>query len=68
MFEFLRELIRPEFFDTFGIAVFAFITTLSIWSLRTHRQVPRWALITLLLIGISGLIVDGFIVYITYIQ
>lgn len=64
----MLNFIRPEFFDTFGIAVFAFITTLSIWSLRTNKRVPHSALIVLLLIGISGLIVDGFIVYITYIR
>lgn len=62
------NLIRPEFFDIFGLLVFSFITILSIWSLRTERAVPVWATIILLLIGISGLIVDGVIVYITYIQ
>jgi len=60
--------IRPEFFDIFGLLVFSFITILSIWSLRTERVVPVWATVILLLIGISGLIVDGAIVYITYIQ
>jgi uncharacterized membrane protein len=60
--------IRPEFFDIFGLAVFSFITILSIWSLRTYKPFPRWALVGLFLIGVSGLIVDGFIVYMTYIQ
>lgn len=62
------KFIRPEFFDIFGLVVFSFITILSIWSLRTYKPIPHWALVGLLLIGVSGLVVDGFIVHITYIQ
>lgn len=62
------EIIRPEFFDIFGLFVFSFIAILSLWSLRMQKPLPRWVGIILLLIGISGLIVDGAIVYITYIQ
>jgi len=58
--------IRPEFFDIFGIGVFSFITILTIWALRTKKPAPKWALVILLIIGICGLIVDGFIVYLTY--
>ena len=59
---------RPEFFDIFGLATFSFITIISIWSLKTGKPFPRWAIILFLLIGIAGLIVDGGIVYKTYIR
>lgn len=56
--------VNPEFFDTFGIVVFLFITSLSLWSLNKKQCPPEWALFVLLLIGLSGLLVDGFIVYV----
>ena len=60
--------LRPEFFDIFGIGVFSFLTFLS-WRMRmTQILPPRWSIILLLIIGISGLIVDGCIVYKTYIK
>lgn len=58
----------PEFFDIFGLGVFSFITVLSGWALKTGTSVPRWALMILLGIGIAGLLVDGAIVYKTYIK
>ena len=60
------DFIRPEFFDIFGLAVFAFIVGVSIWGIRTGRAMPRLALSILLVIGISGFIVDGVIVFLTY--
>lgn len=57
-----------EFFDIFGLGVFAFITAISIWALKTGNAVPRWALVILLGIGIAGLLVDGVIVYKTYVK
>jgi len=63
----VKNLIRPEFFDIFGIAVFSFITFLSIWAYKTQKPLPKWAILVLLVIGIAGLIVDGAIVLTTYI-
>ncbi len=59
--------IKPEFFDLFGIVVFLFIMSISIWGLKTNKKIPKWALTVLLIIGILGLVVDGTIVFITYI-
>jgi hypothetical protein len=64
----LKTIIRPEFFDIFGIGVFSFITFLSLRALVTGRSIPKWALVVLLLIGIAGLAVDGAIVFNTYIK
>ena len=57
---------QPEFYDIFGLLIFAFVTVISIWSLKTGKGLPRWALIALLIIGILGLIVDGTIVIKTF--
>lgn len=63
-----RMKLKPEFFDIFGLGVFSFVTVLSAWALKTGNAVPRWALLILLGIGIAGLIVDGAIVWKTYIK
>ena len=59
---------KPEFYDIFGIIVFAFITFLASWMLYTKQNPKKWAIIILLIIGVLGLIVDGIIVYINYIK
>ncbi len=53
----------PAFFDLFGLLTFTFITVISSLSLFKHKEMPRWAVIILLCIGIAGLIVDGVIVW-----
>ncbi|OGD87372.1 hypothetical protein A2870_01335 [Candidatus Curtissbacteria bacterium RIFCSPHIGHO2_01_FULL_41_11] len=65
--DFIKNIIRPEFFDIFGIAVFSFITVISIWAYKTQKPLPKWAILILFAIGIAGLIVDGTIVLTTYI-
>ncbi len=64
----LLTIIRPEFFDVFGVFVFAFFIALSLYGMKTKKALPKWTLIVLLTIGILGLIVDGVIVYITYLK
>ena len=59
-------MLRPEFFDIFGTVVFLFITVSALWALLNGRRLPRWALMALFLIGIAGLFVDSYIVYIFY--
>ena len=59
----LTFLQKPETYDILGLITFTFITILSIWSLKTKMPMPLWANITLLVIGILGLIIDGSIVY-----
>ena len=57
---------RPEFFDIIGIGVFSFITVVSLRTVLFSRSFPEWAVYGLLVIGILGLLVDGYIVYRTY--
>ncbi len=60
--------IQPQFFDIFGIATFTFIVVVTLWSLRSNKPLPKWILTILLVIGILGLLVDGVIVYISYLR
>jgi hypothetical protein len=53
---------NPEFFDIFGLISFTFIIWFSI-KMLCKKKPEKWAIIILLIIGILGLIVDGFIVY-----
>ncbi|RJQ37171.1 hypothetical protein C4552_01570 [Candidatus Parcubacteria bacterium] len=55
-------ILRPEFFDIFGLAVFSFLLASAAWSLRTHQPLPRWALWLIVAIGIAGLLVDRALV------
>ena len=64
--DYFLETIKPEFFDVFGIFVFSFIVIVSIWGLQIKRPFAKWVLITLLIIGILGFLVDGIIVFTTY--
>lgn len=56
----------PQFFDIFGIGVFGFIIALAVRGLRFKRPLPQWSLFLLLATGIAGLLVDGYIVFTTY--
>lgn len=58
--------IRPEFFDIFGITVFTFILIIGITSLYSKKKLPKWTTVVLVIIGILGLLVDGMIVFKTY--
>ncbi len=62
------KFIRPEFFDIFGILTFSVIVYIGARGLFWGEQVAPWGLWFLFLIGIAGLIVDGTIVYITYLK
>lgn len=52
----------PAFYDIFGFVGFLFITLLALWSLKKKHRVPRWAKIILLIVGVIGLVVDGYVV------
>ena len=58
----------PEFFDQFGFFVFLYITVISVWGLNAKQCLPQWSYMVLLLIGLSGILVDGFIVYIYFLS
>lgn len=59
---------NPEFFDTFGVLVFLYITAFAVWGLNAKKRLPQWPYVILLLIGLSGLLVDGFIVYVYFVS
>jgi hypothetical protein len=63
----LPSFIRAEFFDIFGVFVWIFFILISIQTLK-GTPFPHWAVVILLLIGIAGLLLDGFIVYRTYLK
>jgi len=56
---------QPQFFDIFGFFGFIFIIVLALIALN-RKPLPRWMIIILLIIGLSGLIVDGLVVYSYY--
>ena len=57
--EIYQLLTKPEFYDNFGVFIFSYLSLLSGWMLWTKKRMPRWAIYTLLIIGILGIIVDG---------
>lgn len=57
--EIREEINRPEFFDIFGVLAFTFIIIISLLRLFYLERLFDWVIMTLLVIGILGLIVDG---------
>lgn len=64
----MMKFIRPEFFDIFGVFVFTIIAFLSGRSIMLDMQIPHWGLLFLFLVSLAGIVVDGTIVYKTYIS
>jgi hypothetical protein len=60
--------IRPEFFDIFGVIIFSYIILISVKALKKNKKLTKKELIILLIIGTLGLIVDGTIIYKTYLS
>ncbi|MCK9345070.1 MAG: hypothetical protein M0P64_03020 [Candidatus Pacebacteria bacterium] len=59
---------RAEFWDIFGVGVFAAITLLSGWAITTGEPIPTWGLAFLFFVGIFGIFVDGTIVNKTFLR
>jgi hypothetical protein len=59
---------QPEFFDLFGLVVFAFLFWVGYKMLKSRKRLPDWVGFVILLIAILGIIVDGYIVIKTYIM
>ena len=58
-----KELIStPEFYDIFGLIIFSYLLSLGIYTLTSKKKFPKLIGVSLILIGIAGLIVDGIIV------
>lgn len=60
--------IKAEAFDILGLGVFSFIAVISIRSLFFSQPFSKLVVYSLLIISILGLIVDGYIVYRTYLK
>jgi len=58
----------PQFFDTFGVLVFLYLTVLALWGINSKKCLPEWSYVVLLLIGLSGLLVDGTITYVYFLE
>lgn len=63
-----RMKIRAEAFDILGVFVFPYIGLIALHALITGEPFSDWTLYSLLFIGVAGLIIDGTIVYITYLR
>ena len=59
--------LKPQFFDIFGMLAFIYIVYFSARGLF-GKKIPNWTLFVLLLIGLTGLIIDSWVVYISYLK
>jgi len=59
----MREFLKPEFFDIFGIPTFIFVIVLSYWELKTGAVLPRFIMVILFTLGVLGLATDIYNVY-----
>ena len=61
------EFPRPEAFDILGV-VFSFFTVVSVRAILSDQSLPDWMVYVLLFVGVFGLLIDGYIVYKTYLK
>ena len=59
---------RPEAFDILGIGIFSFFILVSSRAIFLDQPLPEWMAYALLVIGIFGLLIDGYIVYKAYLK
>ncbi|MEK6924735.1 MAG: hypothetical protein AABW71_00680 [Nanoarchaeota archaeon] len=57
---------EAEFFDIFGFIGFVFLFITGIYMVKTKKRMPDWMGFLILLIGLVGLIVDGYVVFKNY--
>ncbi len=60
--------LKAEHFDILGLFTFTFLAGVSFWAIATGESLPEWAIFVILIIGILGIIIDGTIVYKTFIR
>lgn len=53
----------PQFFDNFGVIIFAFLSVFGVWMLNTKKETSDNLAFVVLLVGIVGLITDGGIIF-----
>lgn len=59
---------KPEFFDLFGLLVFSFLLIVGYLMMGKKKKMPDWVGFVIFIVGVLGLIVDGFIVFKTFFQ
>jgi uncharacterized membrane protein len=59
-------MVSAEFFDIFGFVGFLILLFIGLWMLISKKKLPRWPAIILLIIAILGIVIDGYIVFNTY--
>ena len=59
--------LEPQFFDIFGFIGFIYVIVVSLLALR-EKFAPKWMFVVLLFVGLIGLLVDGFVVYTSYLK
>lgn len=64
----LEKILKPAFFDIFGIVVFTFLIWVGYTNLNAIQPLNPTLSMIILLIGIAGLIVDTINVFRTYIK
>lgn len=62
----MLEFFRAEFFDIFGLLVWVFFLIFGAWMLLTKEETPDWLAWVVVIIGLLGLITDGWIVIKTF--
>ena len=60
-------MVKAEFFDIFGFMGFVILIGIAIWMLKSIEKLPNWTIIIILIIATIGAIVDGHIIFKTYI-
>ena len=53
-------MIKPEHFDLLGLITFAYLLILGIMGITKYSTIPFWIWLTLIIIGIFGLIIDSY--------
>ena len=61
-----KQMQKPSFWDRFGVFYFAIIAVIGFWMLL--GELPNWVAYVLIVMGVSGFLVDFVIVYKTYLK
>jgi hypothetical protein len=55
----LRQNFGAEFFDLFGVFIFAGLIGIGLWELYSKKQMKNWVAFIIIIIGFVGLLIDG---------
>jgi hypothetical protein len=57
---FLRYKFGAEFFDIFGLFIFSGLIFLGVYGLYSKKKIPNWVYFVLIVLGIFGILIDGW--------